>query len=61
VASQRPCDDPGVRHNALHAGEDPEIVRRLIGDNPCGTLVGFHDGRLAQRETPTVIGRRRPG
>jgi transcriptional regulator len=44
-----------MRHNALHAGEDPEIVRRLIRDHPWGTLVSYHDGRLAASHYPILL------
>jgi predicted FMN-binding regulatory protein PaiB len=47
-----------MRHNALHASEDPEVVRRLIRERPWGTLVSHHDGQLAashQDTTPETV------
>jgi transcriptional regulator len=35
-----------VRPNPLHATEDPELVRRLIRENPWGTLVSSNNGEL---------------
>jgi transcriptional regulator len=36
-----------VRHNPKHAVDDPEIVRRLIRENPWGTLVSQADALVA--------------
>src|SRR6188768_788047 len=35
-----------MRHNPKHAVTDPAIVRRLIEENPWGTLVSLADGGL---------------
>ena len=36
-----------MRHNPKHAETDPVIVRRLIAENPWGTLVSQADGLVA--------------
>jgi transcriptional regulator len=36
-----------MRHNPKHAETDPAIVRRLIAENPWGTLVSHADGLVA--------------
>jgi transcriptional regulator len=36
-----------MRHNPKHAETDPAIVRRLIAENPWGTLVSVADGLVA--------------
>jgi transcriptional regulator len=36
-----------VRHNPKHAETDPAVVRRLIAENPWGTLVSQADGLVA--------------
>jgi transcriptional regulator len=35
-----------MRHNPYHAVQDPDVVRRLIRENPWGVLVSHHDDRL---------------
>src|SRR5262245_14204000 len=50
-----PCHDPRMRHNALHASDDPEVVRQLIREHPWGTLVSHHDGRLAASHYPILL------
>jgi transcriptional regulator len=44
-----------VRHNLHHAIEDPEVVRRLIGDYPWGTLVSSNDGELVAWHYPILL------
>jgi len=44
-----------VRPNPLHATEDPEVVRRLIRDNPWGTLVSTNDGELVASHYPVLL------
>jgi transcriptional regulator len=44
-----------VRPNPLHASEDPEVVRRLIRDNPWGTLVSHNDGGLVASHYPILL------
>ena len=44
-----------VRPNPLHASEDPEVVRRLIRENPWGTLVSHHDGDLIASHYPILL------
>jgi len=36
-----------MRHNPKHAVTDPDVVRRLIAENPWGTLVSNADGLVA--------------
>ena len=36
-----------MRHNPKHAETDPAVVRRLIAENPWGTLVSHADGLVA--------------
>ena len=36
-----------MRHNPKHAVTDPAVVRRLIAENPWGTLVSLADGLVA--------------
>ena len=36
-----------MRHNPKHAETDPAVVRRLIAENPWGTLVSQADGLVA--------------
>ena len=50
-----PCHDPRMRYNALHASEDPEVVRRLIREHPWGTLVSHHDRQLAASHYPILL------
>jgi len=50
-----------MRHNALHASEDPEVVRRLIREHPWGTLVSHHDGQLAASHYPILLDEQHPG
>jgi len=44
-----------VRHNPLHATEDPEVVRRLIGENPWGILVSSNNGGLVASHYPILL------
>lgn len=44
-----------VRHNGYHATEDPEVVRRLIGENPWGTLVSQATGGLVASHYPILL------
>ncbi len=44
-----------VRHNPLHATEDPEVVRRLIGENPWGILVSNNNGGLVASHYPILL------
>jgi transcriptional regulator len=44
-----------VRPNPLHASEDPEVVRRLIRENPWGTLVSVKDGELVASHYPILL------
>ena len=44
-----------MRPNPLHASEDPEVVRRLIRENPWGTLVSVNDGELVASHYPVLL------
>jgi transcriptional regulator len=44
-----------VRHNGYHATENPEVVRRLIGENPWGTLVSQANGGLVASHYPILL------
>jgi transcriptional regulator len=44
-----------VRPNPLHASEDPEVVRRLIRENPWGILVSSNDGELVASHYPVLL------
>jgi transcriptional regulator len=44
-----------VRHNPLHATEDPELVRRLIRENPWGTLVSSNSGQMVASHYPVLL------
>jgi transcriptional regulator len=44
-----------MRHNPHHATEDPEVVRRLIRENPWGTLVSNNNGELVASHYPVLL------
>jgi transcriptional regulator len=44
-----------MRHNPLHAEDDPDVVRRLIRENPWGTLVSNNDGELVASHYPILL------
>jgi len=44
-----------VRHNAFHATEDPDVVRRLIQEYPWGTLVSSNGGELVASHYPILL------
>jgi transcriptional regulator len=44
-----------VRPNRRHAVEDPEVVRRLIRENPWGTLVSNNNGELVASHYPVLL------
>lgn len=44
-----------MRHNLHHATEDPEVVRRLIRENPWGTLVGSNNGAPVASHYPILL------
>lgn len=44
-----------VRHNPYHFTEDPEVVRRLIRENPWGTLVSSKNGELIASHYPVLL------
>jgi transcriptional regulator len=44
-----------VRESPYHANEDPEVVRRLICENPWGTLVSSNNGELVASHYPILL------
>jgi transcriptional regulator len=44
-----------VRHNPLHADDDPEVVRSLIRENPWAIIVSHHDGDLVASHYPVML------
>jgi transcriptional regulator len=44
-----------VRPNPLHATDDPEVVRRLIRENPWGILVSNNDGGQVASHYPILL------
>ena len=44
-----------MRHNPLHATEDPDVVRRLIGENPWGILISHNNGQLVASHYPVLL------
>jgi len=44
-----------VRHNPHHFVDDPEVVRRLIRENPWGVLVSFHAELLVASHYPVLL------
>ena len=44
-----------MRPNPLHATDDPEVVRRLIAENPWGTLVSQNEGELVASHYPIIL------
>jgi transcriptional regulator len=44
-----------MRHNPHHATDDPEVVRRLIRENPWGILVSNINGELVASHYPILL------
>jgi transcriptional regulator len=44
-----------MRHNPHHSVTDPDVVRRLIDENPWATLVSEHDGELVASHLPVLL------
>ena len=44
-----------MRHNQHHFVDDPEVVRRLIRENPWGTLVSYHGEQLVASHYPVLL------
>ncbi len=44
-----------MRHNPHHFVDDPEVVRRLIRDNPWGILVSYHRDQLVASHYPVLL------
>ncbi len=49
-----------MRPNPLFAGDDPELVRQLIRDNPWATLVSSNDGDLVASHYPVLLDEEAP-
>ena len=50
-----------MRHSPHHAVTDPEVVRRLIAENPWATLVSNRDGELVASHYPVLLDDRDDG
>jgi transcriptional regulator len=50
-----------VRPNPLHATDDPEVVRRLIRQNPWGILVSNNNGELVASHYPILLDEKADG
>lgn len=50
-----------MRPNPIHASEDPEVVRRLIRENPWCTLVSSNAGELVASHYPVLVDDEAPG
>lgn len=44
-----------MRHNPHHFVDDPDVVRRLIRENPWGTLVSCHGDELVASHYPLLL------
>jgi transcriptional regulator len=44
-----------MRHSPHHAVTDPDVVRRLIAENPWATLVSNRDGELVASHYPVLL------
>lgn len=44
-----------MRPNPIHASDDPEVVRRLVRENPWCTLVSSHEGELVASHYPVLL------
>jgi transcriptional regulator len=44
-----------VRHNPHHSSDDPDVVRRLIRENPWGILVSATDGGVVASHYPILL------
>jgi transcriptional regulator len=44
-----------MRHNPHHFVDDPDVVRRLIRDNPWGIIVSANDGELVASHYPVLL------
>jgi transcriptional regulator len=44
-----------LRHNPQHFVDDPEVVRRLIRENPWATLVSSRDDQLVASHYPVLL------
>ena len=45
----------GMRPNPIHASDDPQVVRRLIQENPWCTLVSSNAGQLVASHYPVLL------
>jgi transcriptional regulator len=48
-------EETRVRHNPHHFVDDPEVVRRLIRENPWGILVSGHGDQLVASHYPVLL------
>jgi len=44
-----------VRPNPHHASDDPEVVRRLVRENPWGTLVSINNDEMVASHYPILL------
>jgi hypothetical protein len=44
-----------MRHNPHHANDDPEVVRRMIRENPWGILVSRNRDELVASHYPILL------
>ena len=44
-----------MRHNPHHASDDPDVVRRLICENPWGIIVSNNGGELVASHYPILL------
>ena len=54
-ATPPPRLGPPVRHNPAHNETDPAVLRRLIAENPWGTLISVNDGRPIASHYPLLL------
>jgi transcriptional regulator len=50
-----------MRHSPHHAVTDPDVVRRLIAENPWATLISANDGDLVASHYPVLLDDRDDG
>lgn len=50
-----------MRHNPHHAVEDVEVVKRLIRENPWGTLVSHNGDEIVASHYPILLDEESPG
>ena len=50
-----------MRHNPSHASTDPQIVRRLIRENPWAIIASASNGELVASHYPVLLDEQSPG